>query len=379
MHVAIVAPEFPPEFGGMQTYACEFALELARRGNRVTVLTRSHPDGEASLPGIDVVPALQLRRNLDRHLVRAHVADVWHVMNASYAWVGLETSPVVASVHGNDFLRPYLPVDRPDLGMLPVIWRSTRWRYAIENAVGQWMTRRLVGQALPRLLHIFTNSRYTERALLQAYPACRGLTSAAMVGVSQSYFAAPLAQARSGAPKFITVCRLAERRKNVDAVLRARSTLKHRHTFSYVVVGDGPLRPDFETLAAELGLRDRVQFAGYVATDELRRLLGESDLFVLPSSIQRDSHEGFGIAYLEANACGTPVLAARLAGAVEAVDEGRSGFFVERPEPDAIAKALDRFLTYEIAFDRAVCRTFAARFTWDKVVDHSLGYYPGRS
>ena len=46
--------------------------------------------------------------------------------------------------------------------------------------------------------------------------------------------------------------------------------------------------------------------------------------FILISSIEENSHEGFGIVYLEANACGTPVLAAKLAGAVEAVDVGKS-------------------------------------------------------
>jgi glycosyltransferase involved in cell wall biosynthesis len=169
---------------------------------------------------------------------------------------------------------------------------------------------------------------------------------------------------------------LAEARKNVGLVLQALAQLKEHHDFSYVVVGDGPLRPQLEKLALELELRDRVRFTGFVGPTELRRLLSESDLFVLASSIHAGSHEGFGIAYLEANACGTPVLAARLAGAAEAVNEGISGFFVDEPTPDSIAGALGKFFRQEVRFESAQCRAFAARFTWEKVVDHAVAHYP---
>jgi glycosyltransferase involved in cell wall biosynthesis len=88
-----------------------------------------------------------------------------------------------------------------------------------------------------------------------------------------------------------------------------------------------------------------------------------------------DSIEGFGIAYLEANACGTPVLAAKTAGAAEAVSEGRSGYFVEEPTVASIANALERFLKREIAFCETECRAFARRFTWPTVVDRALTFY----
>ena len=379
MHVGVIAPEFPPEIGGIQTYAYEFVRELARRGHRVTVFTRPHTDGEASLPGVKVVAVLKLRRALDRHILRDTTIDVWHVMNAAYAWVALEAAPVVTSVHGNDFLQPYLPVARPDLQRLPRLWRSSRWRPALEKALGRQLTNRLVRRALPRAAHILANSRYTEQALLKKYPACRGITSVAWVGVSTEYLDCEPTRNAIDHVRLITVCRLAEPRKNVDLVLRALARLKDRHRFSYTVVGDGPLRPGLEALAQELGLNDRVRFAGFVDAAALRRLLAASDLFVLTSSISATSHEGFGIAYLEANACGTPVLAARLAGAVDAVDEGVSGFFVDMPAPESIAAALERFFCQDLQFDPAACRAFAARFTWERVVDHAVGYYPVRT
>ncbi len=377
MKVGVISPEFPPEIGGVETYAYEFVRELANRGHRVTVFTRPHAEGESSLPGVRVVPSLKLRRQADRAILSDASFDMWHVMNAAYAWVALETLAVV-SVHGNDFLQPYIPVAQPDLKRLPGLWRSSQLRYALERALGQWLTRRLVRRALPRAVHILANSRYTEQVLLENYPACSGITSAAMVGVSPEFLGAEIKRTSIGHSNLVTVCRLADPRKNVNLVLQALARLKEQHDFSYTVVGDGPLRPNLEKLALELGLDGRVRFAGFVRNHELRCLLAGSDLFVLTSSVHRGSHEGFGISYLEANACGTPVLAARLAGAVEAVSEGVSGFFVDTPSVESIAAALRGFLRQELTFDPAACRAFAARFRWQDVVEHALGYYPGR-
>lgn len=377
MRVGVVAPEFPPEIGGIQTYAYEFVRELARRGFRVTVYTLRQPDGQATVPGVTVLPVLRRRRTLDRRILAYDSADVWHVMNAAYSWLALETAPVLASVHGNDFLKPYILVARPSIFGLSGQSGSSSWQARLGQTIGRRLTQRLVGRALPRVGHIFANSRYTEQALLAQYPSCRGRTSVALVGVSAEFLQAEPARGAIGHSRLITVCRLADPRKNVDLVLRALAHLRGRHDFSYTVAGDGPLRPGLERLAAELGLEDRVRFTGVVGGAELRRLLAESDLFVLTSSVGTASHEGFGIAYLEANACGTPVLAARLAGAVEAVDEGISGYFVDQPTPESIAEALARFFREDLRFDPAACRSFAGRFTWKRVVDHVVRHYPG--
>jgi len=147
------------------------------------------------------------------------------------------------------------------------------------------------------------------------------------------------------------------------------------YQFEYTIVGDGGLRPELEALSHKLGLEDRVRFKGHLPKTQVQELLAASDLFVLTSARMADSIEGFGIAYLEANACGTPVLAAKTAGAAEAVDEGRSGYFVEEPNVASLAKALERFLKKEIAFTEGECRAFAGRFTWPSVVDRALHFY----
>ncbi|MCQ9372924.1 glycosyltransferase family 4 protein [Methyloversatilis sp. XJ19-13] len=375
MHIGVVAPEFPPELGGMQTYAVEFVRALAARGHTVTVFTRTGPDTEAGIPGVEVRRVLRERRHADRAILATPGIDAWHVMNACYAWVAAEVAPVVISVHGNDFLDPYLPVERPNLGRIPLLWKSDSLRPTIEYWLARPLTRRSVARNLPRARAILANSRYTADVLLAQLPACRGKVIPAMVGVSPAFFDVQPGPRLHPDMELVTVCRLDERRKNIDQVLRALAQLAPDHAFNYRVVGEGARRTELQALAAELGIADRVEFTGRLAFDALRSALARADLFVLAASIEQGSHEGFGIAYIEANAAGTPVLAARLAGAAEAVDEGRSGLFVDDTDVTSLVSALRKVLSGELRFDPEACRAFARRFSWDSVVEQALPFY----
>jgi len=226
----------------------------------------------------------------------------------------------------------------------------------------------MLANALPSAFSILANSRYTAAALSILYPACANSVQITWVGVDPGFFNVKRAP-RNKVPQLLTVSRLSEPRKNVDLVLHALAGIKDRFDFEYIVAGDGLLRPGLERLAANLGLGQRVRFVGQVSDADLRDLYAHADLLILPASIKPDSHEGFGIVYLEAAACGVPSLAARLAGAAEAVDEGSSGFFVDTPDVPSIHDALARYLGGEIRFDADTCRNFARSFSWTRIAD----------
>jgi len=375
MRIAIVSPEFPPDIGGVETYAWEFVKELATRGHEITVFTIPHPLGEQSLSNVTVEPALRLCRSADRKTFASFSADVWHALNAAYAWIGNDGRDGVVSVHGNDFLRPYYPMAQPDMSQIPIAWR---WSGEVARALRPlWIsvTSGMVRRSLSRARHIMANSRYTERVLLERVPDCRGRTSVGFVGVGAHFFDVAWQLARDGVPRLLTVSRLSEPRKNVDRVLHALARLRDREDFRYTIVGDGHLRASLEELARTLGLAKCVRFTGFVNQNELLDIYAHSDLMVLAAGVTSGSHEGFGIVYLEAAASGVPSLGARLAGAAEAIEDGISGMFVDEPSVENLAEALGRFLRGEIRFDRQACRNFARRFTWMKVVDHALQYY----
>ena len=376
MHIAVVTPEFPPDIGGVETYAYEYVKELASRGHEVTVFTVRHPSTEVKLEGVRIEPTLRLCLSADRRTFAACKADVWHPLNAAYAWIALDRPGTVVSVHGNDVLRPYYPIVQPDLRRLP---RAYVWADPLAKRLRPLYCRLswgLVWRSFGRASHVIANSRYTEQALLERVPACRGRTSVGYVGVGAHFFGVAPQPAPDGIPRLLTVARLSEPRKNVDQVLHALGRLKDRYDFRYTIVGGGHDRARLEARARELGLSERVQFTGFVSQQELLDAYARADLMVLASSVIPGSHEGFGIVYLEAAASGVPSLAARLGGAAEAVEEGESGMYVEEATAEALAGALGRFLAREVTFEREACRRFARRFMWSQVVDHALAFYP---
>lgn len=375
MHIAVVSPEFPPAIGGVETYALEYCKALVALGHRVTVYTRRHPQGEPSVEGVDIKPTLRMRLHEDRRALALEKADAWHAMNAACAWLAEDHPRLVVSVHGNDFLRPYYPLVQPDWKRLPGGWwlepRQPRWLRPL------WISRtaKLMERTLPMARHILANSRYTEQALLARLPACTGRTSVAYVGVAEKFFGIVRQPQEDGIKHLLTVCRLSEPRKNVESVLRALAKLRDEFTFRYTIIGDGADRTRLQALSHALGLDDSVDFSGFVTQDELHAHYARADLFILASSIIPNSHEGFGIVYLEAAASGVPSLAARLAGAAEAVEENVSGMFVEEPTTEALENALRQFLNGSRRFYSGACRDFARRFTWRRVVEHALPYY----
>jgi len=151
----------------------------------------------------------------------------------------------------------------------------------------------------------------------------------------------------------LSVGRLIER-KGIDQVLRALPRLLDRHPdLHYLVVGEGPDRERLEGIAREAGVAGRVTFTGPVPGDRLGDHYALCDLFVLPNRQLADGDtEGFGLVFLEANACGKPVIGGRAGGAVEAVHDGRSGLLVDGTSVDEIAAAIDRILGDEGLYAR---------------------------
>jgi glycosyltransferase involved in cell wall biosynthesis len=374
LRIGLVTSEFPPDLGGVETYAWQLARELGQRQELQVTVYAPHKSADITPPlGVTIKPWVTSCMGLDWAKLKNEPIDVWHALSAAHAWLAMKGKPTVVSVHGNDFLAPY-PLTMQLALDLPVFWR---WRgFAWGNFQPFWRgaTCRMLAHALPRAATIIANSHYTAEILRKKYPACAEKLKVAWVGVDAGFFDVVRASV-VGPPKLLTVCRLSEPRKNVDLVLRALAGLKDQFNFEYVVAGEGHLRAELKGLAETLGLSSRVRFTGRVSDAELRQLYAEASLFVLPASIVPSSHEGFGIVYLEAAASGVPSLAARLAGAAEAVGDGQSGYFVAEPDVPSIQTALRDFLSGNIRFDAEGCRTFARQFTWARVADVAIESY----
>jgi phosphatidyl-myo-inositol dimannoside synthase len=134
----------------------------------------------------------------------------------------------------------------------------------------------------------------------------------------------------------LTVARLwsGDPYKGVDVTIRALpKILAQFPNVKYLVVGRGDDQPRLAQLAIDLGVSDRVVFAGFVATADLVDHYNLADAYVMPSQ------EGFGIVYLEAMACGKPVLSGDADGSADPLQDGRFGWQVPHRDPDAVAIA----------------------------------------
>jgi glycosyltransferase involved in cell wall biosynthesis len=131
--------------------------------------------------------------------------------------------------------------------------------------------------------------------------------------------------------------------KGVDFLLRALAHLG-RDGLQLDVAGDGPLRGEYERLAHELSIADRVTFHGFVSKPRLADLMRRAHLFVLASRFENNP-----CVVLEAMASGLPVVATRVGGLPELVDDA-SGILVEPRDPESIATGLQAALERE--FDR---------------------------
>lgn len=144
----------------------------------------------------------------------------------------------------------------------------------------------------------------------------------------------------------LTVTRLV-RRKGVDQVIRALpKVLQAIPDAFYLVVGEGTMRLEWESLAKAVGVSHRVAFTGRVSDEQLPLYYSACDVFVLVSRLERNisSVEGFGIVYLEAGAFGKPVIAGNQGGVADAVEPGVTGIVVDSEVPESIANALCKVL-----------------------------------
>lgn len=142
-------------------------------------------------------------------------------------------------------------------------------------------------------------------------------------------------------------------RKGQDLLVRALARLPEA---TLLLAGEGPMRSSLSRLAAESGVSERVGMMGAVPHAQLPGLFAAADVMALPSS-----SEGLANAWVEALACGTPVLTCDVGGARELIDRPEAGLIVAR-DVDAIADGLAQILG--TAPDREAVRATALRFSW---------------
>jgi glycosyltransferase involved in cell wall biosynthesis len=163
-----------------------------------------------------------------------------------------------------------------------------------------------------------------------------------------------------------------KRYKSVDHLLEAIPAVLQRFpALTVQIVGDGDDRSRLERVAAQLGLERCVRFTGFVPETQKVGILRSLWVGVMPSV-----KEGWGLTVLEANACGTPVVASDVPGLREAVLEGETGLLYPYGDRGALSAALVRMLEDTALRARLGTASLerAKTFTWDRAADETLTF-----
>ena len=145
-----------------------------------------------------------------------------------------------------------------------------------------------------------------------------------------------------GKTVLLTVGRLVKR-KGVDQVIKLLEAMPddQAEKFVYFVAGTGPAETELKSMVSNKQ-RGNIRFLGEISDKEKWEMYRLCDIFVMPARDIDGDYEGFGIAYLEANICGKPVIAGRSGGVSDAVEDGVNGIMVDPEDLEQISQAIIR-------------------------------------
>lgn len=363
--LALLAMDFPPTRGGIQTLTVEIYARLA---DLISLAVAPAAPGQGSAAPQYGLPLVRARRP---------AGPGWATL--AYLREGcqlLRGASTPALLHCNHLFAGYAA-------------RWLRWRYGWRYAVwlhgeelGKIRNHRLATLTLSGASLILTNSEFTAALVRHALGRRRAPPLVVVpLGAPAAWIAAPLPPARAAGtaptrpPVILTVARLLarDRYKGIDTSLAAMAELRRRgRAFQYWIAGDGDDRGYLEDHARRLGIEDVVRFLGPVPDGQLMALYDACDVFLLCSreeaSVRGLGFEGFGIVLLEANARGKPVVGGHSGGVPDAVADGVSGLLVAPRSPVAVADGLEKLLLDPELRQRLGAQGRArvrSRYNWD--------------
>lgn len=312
--------------GGIARYNSDLLCALSHSAavSRIVALPRMQPEPIGTLPAkVSQLPAIadQIRYSLKavrlaRQMPPGTLLFCGHLLMAPLAGFisRLTGQPLWLQVHGIDAWAK--PTDRVRWGARRSDLVTAVSRYTRNQMLANWWdgsTDRI------RVLPNTVDTAYSPGPKSPKIIARHGL---------------------AGRKVILTVSRLAsaERYKGHDYVISALSQLRLDHPDAvYLIVGGGDGVDYLRSVAQTFDVAGHVIFAGKVPHEELPDYFRTADVFVMPSV-----KEGFGIVFLEAAACGIPVIGGNRDGSVDALADGEIGTLVDPEDPAMIAKAIDR-------------------------------------
>lgn len=343
MSYLLLATDYPPQTGGIQRYHSNLALALQALGRRVHVIATEHPgwqEHDAASP----VPVTRVPTEGGKPAIYRRMRD------EAIRLAG-ETTPPLRGIISTKW-SPEGPGALQAARRLRVPWgvfgHDREFILHAANVVKWGLQTYLLRQAD----FCFAISHYAATNFRRGGAPLQNIRMVGC-GIEAGRFAPDPALAtalreRHGLqdrPVLLTVARLVPRKGHLTVLQALPEVRKHFPDVMYLIVGEGEHRSAIERMTTDTGLTSNVILAGNIADEELCGYYTLADIMVMPShDIIGIPTEGFGLTFLEANCCGTPVIGSRTGGIPDAVDHGLTGLLVPPRQPRALAEAVLRLL-----------------------------------
>lgn len=318
---------FWPAIGGVEVISASLVSLLAERGHDVMVVTnqakpglaRAEPFGDVAVRRVPFIRALHGRdlkllaeaRVAMSGIVREHRPELIH---AAFTGPGVwllapdAAAPLIVSLHGS--------------------WPN--FDFGAGDSVA--------AQTLSRAAWVTTCSQSALSDLLATAPHLKGRSSVIHNGLDPIFHHEP-PPPPEGAPRLLCAGRIAHEKGMdvaIDALGRVVRTIPD---VRLTIAGDGPERGALEERAKDLGVTEHVEFLGWVEPERMHEVMARCFAVIVPSR-----REGFGLAALEAALAARPVVASKVGGLPEVVDDGATGILVTADDSAATATAIEHLL-----------------------------------
>ncbi len=382
---------YPDAIGGAWKYTHEVNRRLAGRGWPVHLITCKPQD--TRLPDEEIVDGVvfhrlstadsknffRLGRKLNRlikQITETQNIRLVHVHNPLIGYLATKNAVLREAawvVHVHSLWQDEERINRLGPEMSPTLLSPVWWRLLAIRYI-EWSLFRRTDSCL-------FLSRYMQKSFLGNFPFRKPRLRIIPGGVDTDHFrpaandAARLEmRTRLGLPEGTTVLltvRRLEARMGIDRLLDALRHIEGRGSdknYLLAIVGKGSLEDELRHRAEVCGLSDKVRFVGEVSPQELVAYYQSADVFILPTV----ELEGFGLATVEAMACGLPVLGTPVGGTVEILKSLDPRCLFSNATAEAMARRIEMFLNDTESFRQLgpKCRELAeAQYDWRRVVD----------
>ena len=341
MHILLITQNFPPEKGGIQTYSEELSKHFQKKGHQIEVIAPSKKGDKE----IDSKFPFQVTRiNTDNGLLVLPL--LWRtpfiLMNKKI--------DVIFNVQWQTAL-PFIIAKA--LGFKIKVVIAAHARELLFNTDKKNLFSKIFSSYKKSILNradlLLPVSDFTKELIVEA-----GVNSdkirVVINGTNPDFFfpkdVSELKKSLNLSSKNIifSLTRLIKR-KGIDLVLESLpDVIKKVPNAHYVIGGSGPEEENLKELVSKYELQDYVTFVGKIPDHLINDFYNLCDVFVLPAVTEKLSVEGFGIVFLEANACKKPVIGSNSGGIPSAILHKKTGLIVPESNPELLSKAIVEIL-----------------------------------